>query len=203
MGGAFSYERGTPVPPRGGSPGGRVGTDQLVPTPVAQELPAREFFISNLLVRIHFIIVMITWTGLAPWKFETPFPGSLTFTFLEMRETLIGTYSRPFPRGLRRSIRGGYERSTCFFIHAIGRWRLGKHSHERYSPNPSCTRVWNAATKIFISPLCIPFFKRKFIEHNTAAMGPPPPTEAPCAKHDPHLQGYLVHKKPPPPLGPP
>ena len=30
----------------------------------------REFFIDNLLVRIHFIIVMIRWTGLAPWDFE-------------------------------------------------------------------------------------------------------------------------------------
>ena len=29
----------------------------------------REFFIDNLLVRIHLIIVMIRWTGLAPWKF--------------------------------------------------------------------------------------------------------------------------------------
>jgi len=29
--------------------------------------PEREFFIANLLVRIHFIIVMIRWTGLAPW----------------------------------------------------------------------------------------------------------------------------------------
>ena len=28
-------------------------------------------------VRIHFIIVMIRWTGLAPWEFEFPFPGSL------------------------------------------------------------------------------------------------------------------------------
>ena len=36
----------------------------------------REFFIGNLLVRIHFIIIMIGWTGLAPWKFEFPFPGS-------------------------------------------------------------------------------------------------------------------------------
>ena len=27
----------------------------------------REFFIDNLLVRIHCIIVMIRWTGLAPW----------------------------------------------------------------------------------------------------------------------------------------
>jgi len=30
----------------------------------------REFFIDNLLVRIHSIIVMIRWTGLAPWEFE-------------------------------------------------------------------------------------------------------------------------------------
>jgi len=28
-----------------------------------------EFFIDNLLVRIHFIIEMIWWTGLAPWEF--------------------------------------------------------------------------------------------------------------------------------------
>jgi len=41
-----------------------------------------EFFIDNLLVRIHFIIVMIRWTGLAPWEFEFPVPGSLTSTFL-------------------------------------------------------------------------------------------------------------------------
>ena len=40
------------------------------------------FFIDNLLVRIHFIIVMIRWTGLAPWGFEFPFPGSLSSTFL-------------------------------------------------------------------------------------------------------------------------
>ena len=25
---------------------------------------------------------MIWWTGLAPWEFEFPFPGSLTYTFL-------------------------------------------------------------------------------------------------------------------------
>ena len=42
----------------------------------------REFFIDNLLVRIHFIIMMIRWTGLAPWEFEFPFPGSLTSAFL-------------------------------------------------------------------------------------------------------------------------
>jgi len=36
-------------------------------------MPEREFFIDSLLVRIHFIIVMIGWTGLAPWEFESPF----------------------------------------------------------------------------------------------------------------------------------
>ena len=41
-----------------------------------------EFFIDDLLVRIHFIIVMIRWTGLAPWEFEFPFQGSLTSAFL-------------------------------------------------------------------------------------------------------------------------
>ena len=45
-------------------------------------LPEREFVIDNLLVRIHFIITMIRWTGLAPREFEFPFPGSLTSTFL-------------------------------------------------------------------------------------------------------------------------
>jgi len=42
----------------------------------------REFFIDNLLVRVHFIIVMIRWTGLAPWEFKFSFPGSLTSAFL-------------------------------------------------------------------------------------------------------------------------
>ena len=47
----------------------------------------REFLIDNLLVRIHFIIAMIKWTGLAPWEFEFPFPGSLTSTFLVVTRT--------------------------------------------------------------------------------------------------------------------
>ena len=49
---------------------------------VASQPHEREFFIDDLLVRLHFIIVMIRWTGLAPWEFESPFPGSLTSTFL-------------------------------------------------------------------------------------------------------------------------
>jgi len=50
---------------------------------VACTTRVREFFIENLLVRIHFIIMMIRWTGLAPWEFER-FPGSLTSTFLDV-----------------------------------------------------------------------------------------------------------------------
>ena len=38
------------------------------------------------LVREYFITAMIRWTGLAPWEFEFPFPGSLTSTFLEVCE---------------------------------------------------------------------------------------------------------------------
>ena len=61
--------------------------EEEYPVPQRQNLPSqvgreREFFIDNLLVRAHFIIVMIRWTGLAPWEFEFPFPGSLTPTFL-------------------------------------------------------------------------------------------------------------------------
>jgi len=51
----------------------------------------REFFIDNLLVRIHFIIVMNRWTGLAPCEFGFPSPGSRTSTVLE----------RAFPRSRR------------------------------------------------------------------------------------------------------
>ena len=50
---------------------------------VGYQAAEREIFIDNLLVPIHCIIVMIRWTGLAPWEFEFPFPGSLISTFLE------------------------------------------------------------------------------------------------------------------------
>ena len=42
----------------------------------------REFFVGNLLVRVHVIIVMVRGAGLAPWEFEFSFPGRLTSTFL-------------------------------------------------------------------------------------------------------------------------
>jgi hypothetical protein len=50
--------------------------------------PERHCFTDNLLVRIHFIIGMMRWTGLAPWEFEFPFPGSFTSTFLVQHQPL-------------------------------------------------------------------------------------------------------------------
>jgi len=38
------------------------------------------------MVRIHFIIDMICWTGLVPREFEFPSPGSLTSSFHGLRE---------------------------------------------------------------------------------------------------------------------
>ena len=60
-----------------GAPAGREGRGGTAPAE-----REREFFIDNLMVRIHLIIEMIWWTGLAPWEFEFPFPGSLISTFL-------------------------------------------------------------------------------------------------------------------------
>jgi len=54
----------------------------------------REFFIDNLLVRIQFIIEMVWWTGLAPWEFEFPFPGSLISTCLGAKESGEGVGRR-------------------------------------------------------------------------------------------------------------
>ena len=53
--------------------------------PAVITLRERKFFIDNLLVR--FIIVMIRWTGLAPWEFEFPFPGNRISTFLVRERT--------------------------------------------------------------------------------------------------------------------
>jgi len=73
-----------------------LGTMGVVPDAdfleAMQKQVEREFFIDNLLVGIHYMNVMIRWTGLAPWGFEFPFPDSLTSTFIE-RRTLIPTTS--------------------------------------------------------------------------------------------------------------
>ena len=75
----------------------------------------REFFIDNLLVRIHFIIVMIRRTGLAPWEFEFPFPGSLATSFL------VGTPLYPEKTKPQRVQVSGC-RENLYWTYDIGPW---------------------------------------------------------------------------------
>jgi len=58
--------------------------------------------LDDLLVRIHFIIVMVRWTGLAPF----PFPGSLTSTVLSCEEVLPGGRGARAARRPRSAYRG-------------------------------------------------------------------------------------------------
>ena len=64
-----------------------------------------EFFIANLLVRNPSIIVMIRWTGLAPWELEFPFPCSLTSTFLWVDTTQRATKGKY-----------GHNKATCRYL---------------------------------------------------------------------------------------
>ena len=61
-------------------PGRQASADILRLNP--EPLEERESFADNLVVRVHVIIAMIGWTGLAPSELEFPLPGSLTSTFL-------------------------------------------------------------------------------------------------------------------------
>ena len=53
---------------------------------------------------MHFVVVMIRFTGLAPWEFESPCPGSLTSTFL-----------RGYPGAVSQSIWADQFGETGFF----------------------------------------------------------------------------------------
>ena len=64
----------------------------------------REIFIDNLLLRIHVIIEMIWWTGLAPWEFEFSLPGSLTSKLL--------VCAASDPKTVRRIKQAGRERES-------------------------------------------------------------------------------------------
>ena len=55
-------------------------------SPATERFAERDFFVDNLLVRIHCIIVLIRWTGLAPCKFEFPSPGSLPISSRQLSQ---------------------------------------------------------------------------------------------------------------------
>ena len=70
------------------------------------------FFIDNLLVRIHFIIELIWWTGLAPWEIEFPFPGGLISTF-RMSGTKLGYFQPIQGRGVHKGVTNATRWTTC------------------------------------------------------------------------------------------
>jgi len=61
-----------------------IGGPRLLGIGVPWDPIEREFFTDNILVRIHLIMSQMFFgrTGLAPWEFEFPLPGSLISTFL-------------------------------------------------------------------------------------------------------------------------
>ena len=86
-----------------------------VPLSTLRRRPRR----ARVIVRTHFIIVMIRWIGLAPWEFEFPFPGSLTPTFLFAEQGSAGQAVHGEARG-----RGARARVPRLRVHGC---RQGVH----------------------------------------------------------------------------
>jgi hypothetical protein len=73
----------------------------------------RDFFIDTLLVRVHFIVEMIWWTGLAPWECEFPFEVALHLpSSTSLHSTVYGVRfaARPRPENITSS--NGHHRTT-------------------------------------------------------------------------------------------
>ena len=60
------------------------------PVPEGTYWTESEILIDNVMARNDCIIVVIRWSGLAPWVFGFPFPGSLTSTFLSIEDLVFG-----------------------------------------------------------------------------------------------------------------
>jgi len=76
----------------------------------------REFFIDNLLVRIH---RCFWWTVLAPWELEFPFPGSLISTFLESGPLSASSRSRATPQLQGRCVLPCKCSRKSYTLHAL------------------------------------------------------------------------------------
>jgi len=88
----------------------------------------REFFIDNLLIRIHSIIEMIWWTGLVPRESEFPFPGSLKSTFLKVGVTHVASLFSATMASLTSPIKSPNLKFR-------GPWSLGKWNLVDYFPS--------------------------------------------------------------------
>ena len=99
-----------------------------------QPTPETEFFIDNLLARIHFIIVMIWWTGLAPREFEFPFPGSLMSTFLGAHATC---HVNCETSNVKRFHRRPPHTERCFPVSSRAAQQEHTLNHQPSHPQPS------------------------------------------------------------------
>ena len=77
---------------------------------------------------------MIRWTGLAPWVFEFPFPGSLTSTFL-ICEHLVRRDSVLDTLGSVLNTPGGVLDTLGSVVY---RWIFALQVHHGYDLRPSC-----------------------------------------------------------------
>ena len=97
--GAVSDERGTPA--------GQNASPESALWSKDDRQPERELFADNLPVRIHHIIMMIRWTGLAPWgpPCLEIWAGKVTYrgTSLIRNTPPVG----PYGRTMRRLLGGG------------------------------------------------------------------------------------------------
>ena len=92
----------------------------------------REFFIDNQLVRIHFIIEMVWWTGLAPSEFELSFPGSRISASIVFSLLLLSASPQRLPVPLPNANKHSYP---CVPLpHSSKHWSILR-------------RVWGAAFK--------------------------------------------------------
>ena len=98
----------------------------------------REFLVDNLLVRILFFILMIRWTGLAPWEFEFPFPDHLWAGEVDYRGTSL-IRNRP-PLGTYSSIclgpHGAPSGGGLFLMSEVPLWWRVLRRRKRHSSRP-------------------------------------------------------------------
>ena len=162
----------------------------------------KEFFLGDLLVRIHFIIVMIRCTGLSPWEFKSPFPGSLTSTFLLYHLWHLWISSGfHFPSALGLSIRFPLllkpyiyllkQDSRLYPCLCLGTefslsLPLPSSLPPSFSLAPSHLESTPAETGLETSRLKTALHREQSTRLQLGT-----------------LQGYLAHKKQPPPLRPP
>ena len=149
----------------------------------APPLSEREFFIDNLLVRIHFIIVMIRRTGLAPWECEFPLPGSLTSTFLQV----------PHARERRRQRSGetlGHASRALFNAYGLGARPDGLTGPYTLHPTPGTLHPYNLHPTPYPTPCTL--HATRYTLHPTPYNLRPAPYTLNLTPYTPHATRHTL-----------